>query len=383
MNEPAAPGGSTPLGGTTQEWVRRGLIVWTIIGIGIVAFGAWNVVSLLMGALTPFILGGVLAYLMRPMVRFLCARGLGRGLATAVTVFIGFFLVAALAVVVTPLLAANIVAFINTVPRYWNQLQLAASRLVDSVAALPLPVRNVIDQALTSSGDALRTAATGLAQVLVGAGGFAVVIGFNFFVGFVLAIWFLVDGHNVAKWAVWVLPPALRDDAVAIGLAFNDSFGGYLLGTLFNVATTFVGCGIGFALIGLPYGWIIAFVIGVLAVIPYVGPIAGGIVASLVGLTVSPLTALLTLAIVVAVEQLVDTVVSPFIMGRAVSLHPVAIIFALAVGGALAGFFGVLVSIPVAAALYTVYLYYAERHLTPYDGDPASVAGPESSEENA
>jgi predicted PurR-regulated permease PerM len=151
---------------------------------------------------------------------------------------------------------------------------------------------------------------------------------------------------------------------------------------------TFLGCGVGFMLIGLPYGWFIAAGIGILDVIPYIGPIAGGIVATMIGFLAGGwVLALLTLIVVLIVQQSVDSVISPIVMGKSVSLHPVAILLALGLGGALAGFFGILISIPVAAAIYTVYLYYAEMHLGPRladaPGDGADDGTPRPAKESA
>ncbi len=120
--------------------------------------------------------------------------------------------------------------------------------------------------------------------------------------------------------------------------------------------------------------------IGILDVIPYIGPIIGGIIATAIAFLTGGWTmALLVLIIVLIVEQTVDSVISPIVMGSAVSLHPVAILLALGLGGALAGFFGVLISIPAAAAIYTVYLYYAGRGLGSWDEfDPTAFSAPAS-----
>jgi predicted PurR-regulated permease PerM len=85
---------------------------------------------------------------------------------------------------------------------------------------------------------------------------------------------------------------------------------------------------------------------------------------------------IITLVIVIVVEQAVDSVISPMVMGKSVSLHPVAILFALGIGGALGGFFGILLAIPVAAAIYTVYLYYRRKEPDALDGYYDDEPGP-------
>jgi predicted PurR-regulated permease PerM len=124
----------------------------------------------------------------------------------------------------------------------------------------------------------------------------------------------------------------------------------------------FVGMAVGFNVLGVPYAWALAALCGLLAVIPIVGGIVGGIIATLVALTVSPQLALWTLVVVLIVEQTVDSVIEPIVLGESVRLHPLAILFALAIGGAIAGVFGMIAAIPASAAAYTVYLYFARKY---------------------
>ena len=84
--------------------------------------------------------------------------------------------------------------------------------------------------------------------------------------------------------------------------------------------------------------------------------------ATLVALTVSTKLAVMTLIVVLIVEQTVDSVIEPIVMGDAVRIHPLAILFALAIGGAIAGVLGMIAAIPIAAAAYTIYLYFARKY---------------------
>jgi predicted PurR-regulated permease PerM len=187
-------------------------------------------------------------------------------------------------------------------------------------------------------------------------------VAFDLFLGFIIAIWFMLDGAGVSKWSLSVLPQAWRKDASEVGIAFDKAFGGFIRGSIIDMSLMFAGMAIGFNLLNVPYAWALATLCGVLGVIPIVGGIIGGVVATLVALTVSPQLAGLTLIVVLVVEQAVDSVIAPIVMGEAVRLHPLAILFSLAIGGAVAGLFGMIVAIPTAAAIYTVYLYFARKY---------------------
>jgi predicted PurR-regulated permease PerM len=390
MVETDAPGGTPDqhVAGPQRVWVHRATVAWALVGILVlVAAGTWMFLKIA-DALVPFVVGGLIAFLARPLLRLFMKLRFPRGLAVLATFVLVLVVIGGAIWLIVPLVGAQFTQFIRELPSYWQQIQQWLSQLTADLRILPDAAKQAIDQVLSQTGQSVRETVTAIGQFMLAAGGGALGFGFNVFLGFILAIWFLLDGPGIAKWCIWVLPPSWRDDAEQIGHAFNDSFGGYIRGTIINMTITFLGCGVGFMLIGLPYGWFIAAGIGILDVIPYIGPIAGGIVATFIGFIAGGwVLALLTLIIVLIVQQSVDSVISPIVMGKSVSLHPVAILLALGLGGALAGFFGILISIPVAAAIYTVYLYYAERHLGPRlseaSGDGPDDDTPRPAEENA
>ena len=353
--------------GTREEWNRRAAITWTSVGWVVLAACAAFVFLRVADALAPFVVGALISFLCRPLMRMFVRMRLPRWAAVLATFVLVVAVAAGAVVLLVPQIWTQLLQLMASLPSYWQQLQALVSKALAQVKLLPGPARSAVDQVLSSVGQNVDQAATSILQFVIAAGGSALGFGFNIFLGFILSIWFLLDGPGISRWFLWIIPPAWHDDAYAMGHAFNDSFGGYIRGTVINMTITFVACAIGFAVVGLPYGWFVALAIGILAVIPYLGPILGAIIASAIGFTVSPWLGVITLVIVIVVEQAVDSVISPLVMGKSVSLHPVAILFALAVGGALGGFFGILLAIPMAAAIYTVYLYY--RRKAP-DADP-------------
>lgn len=122
----------------------------------------------------------------------------------------------------------------------------------------------------------------------------------------------------------------------------------------------------------MPYGWFLAFLIAILDFIPYVGPILGGTLAILVGLTVSPTMALMAGGIMSLGEQFTDSFLGPIIMGKAVTLHPVAVLFSLTIGIAIAGFAGAILAIPVAGVVHTTYAY-CKNKANPEDSSATAV----------
>jgi predicted PurR-regulated permease PerM len=344
---------------STESWVRRGRITWTYVGILILVIaGAWLFRTVLASIFT-FVIGGFLAFLLRPVVSLLMRWKLSRGLAVLVTALLLVVLIVVALAVILPNVAAEVQQIAKALSAQQEQLKAAATT---AASQLPSSAQSSMAQAqqdaAAKAASAAKDLAIGLVSVLSDVAGLA----FDLFLGFIIAIWFMLDGSGVAKWSLSVLPPAWRKDASEVGTAFDNAFGGFIRGSIIDMSLMFAGMAIGFNLLHVPYAWALAVLCGLLGVIPIVGGIIGGAIATLVALTVSPQLAGLTLVVVLIVEQTVDSVIAPIVMGDAVRLHPLAILFSLAIGGAIAGLFGMIVAIPAAAAVYTVYLYFARKY---------------------
>jgi predicted PurR-regulated permease PerM len=146
-----------------------------------------------------------------------------------------------------------------------------------------------------------------------------------------------------------------------IANSFDKSFSGYLIATAINCSIIFVLDGIGFTIVGLPNPWLFAAMDAIVGVIPYVGSILSFVVAVVVGLAVSPAVGIGTGLVQFAVDQIVYSGIGPIVAGKTVVLHPVMVIFALSVGAAIAGFWGAILALPVAAAIRVIYIYYRDR----------------------
>ena len=114
--------------------------------------------------------------------------------------------------------------------------------------------------------------------------------------------------------------------------------------------------------------------VAILGIIPYLGSILSFVLAVVAGLIVGPQLGIETGLIVFAVDQTVYSFIGPIVAGKTVTLHPVMIIFALSIGAALAGFLGAILSIPIAAAIRVIYIYYRDRDAAQSATGPAASA---------
>ncbi len=277
---------------TQPNWALRNSKAWTVVAILLLlAAAAWGLVFIL-EALIPFIWGGFIAFLVRPIITKF-ERRMSRGSAVATTFILILVVSVLLAVLLVPRLVENLQSFAADLPGKVQQAQENAAVVSDKLN-LPPAVKSAITTAADGMASEFRAAMQSIVQFMLAAGGAAVGLGFDIFLGFIIAIWLMLGGSSLSKWSLSVMPPAWRDGAWEIGTSFDRSFGGFIRGSVIDMSVLFVGCAIGFYAIGLPYSTFLALIVGLLGVIPFVGSILGGLIAIVVGFTVSPTVGVLT-----------------------------------------------------------------------------------------
>lgn len=198
--------------------------------------------------------------------------------------------------------------------------------------------------------------------------------------GLVIAFWVLMELPAIGRETRRLIGPKHAEDAEFFHATFTRVMGGYIKGTLLQCAIIGVGCGILFAVAGVPNAAVLGLITGVMNIIPIIGPWIGGALAAIVAIFAGPVTAAIALIGTIIIQQLVYTFISPKIMANSVDIHPALTLFALMVGSALGGamsgllgsLVGMLASIPLVAVAKSVFVYYFEkktgRHLVAEDG---------------
>ncbi len=176
---------------------------------------------------------------------------------------------------------------------------------------------------------------------------------------FFVTIFFLLDGRGIWTWVVGLLPRQVRERTHQAGRRGLVTLSSYVRTQILVAFIDAVGIGIGAAVIGLPLVVPMAALVFLGAFIPFVGAIVTGVIAVLVALVVKGwVMALVMLGVVLLVQQIEGHILQPFLMGRAVSLHPVAVLLSVTAGTVLGGIVGALFAVPVVAVLNTVILYF-------------------------
>lgn len=349
---------------------RVALLIFAAIVVGVVLY-------LGRSALTPFIVGALLIYILDPAVDFLArrriaGRRLPRGLAVLIVYVITFFVVVeGLALLLSPLIG-QILDFVRDLPRLMAALEDVAAQFRETYGTLDLPpaIRDFVDQFLADIGRGAGDFGLGslvpIARTLLGtAAGF-----FGFLIIPIWAFYILRDRVRLAAQFDAALPPTWRPDVWAVVTIVERVVGRWIraqivLGLIVGIATYLGLLALGWFVDPrfLQFAVLLAVIAGLLELLPIIGPIIAMIPTLLVALTTAdPFVSLVSvLVLYTAVQQVENAVLVPKIQGEAVELHPSVVIFALIIGGAIAGLPGAIFSIPLTAAARNVYRYLFRR----------------------
>lgn len=319
---------------------------WRLLVIGGVLAGLVWLVARLQVIIVPVALATMVAALMLPAVDWLDRRGAPRGGAVALVILGGAGIFGGIMTFVVSQFVSGLPSLVEQVTRSIDSLR---SWLIEGPAHLS---REQIDNAGNTAIKALRdnqeklttgalsTAAT-LTEIITGA----------FLVLFTL-IFLLHGGRNIYGFVTRIVPAGARERVRDAGRAGFGSLIGYVRATFLVALVDAVGIGTGLAIMGVPLALPLASLVFLGAFIPLVGAVISGLLAVIVALLAKGFVyALITLGLIIAVQQLEAHVLQPFVMGRAVAIHPLAIVLAIAAGGVLAGIVGALLAVPLLAFL--------------------------------
>jgi predicted PurR-regulated permease PerM len=187
-------------------------------------------------------------------------------------------------------------------------------------------------------------------------------------------LFILIDGHGMWAWTVRLFPKRARVAVDRSGRVGWTTLTSFVRVQIFVAAVDAVGIGVGALILGLPLAIPIAVAVFLGSFIPIVGAVATGVLAVFVALIYKDVViALIMLAIVLLVQQVEGHVLQPLVMGSAVKVHPVAVVFAVAGGSFLAGIPGALFAVPVVAVLNVMIRYIASGRWRTDPGVPMSV----------
>lgn len=355
--------------------LTRQMTFWLLTFIGVIV-SLW----ILREILLPFVAGMALAYLLDPTTSRLERFGVERFIAALVMIGLVVLAFIFLVLLIAPILGTQLWQFIDNMPGYASRLQ---ALITDPNREW---LRKIVGEGITETqvGDLVRQGAGWLATFLrsLWSGGQALISIFSLFVVTpIVAYYLLSDWSRMIDVVDGWVPLHQRETVRALGREINAAIAGFvrgqtavclILGSFYAVSLTVAG---------LNFGLLIGLVSGLITFIPYVGSMTGLVLAG--GVAIAQFfpewVPIVTVLTIFFVGQFVEGyVLQPKLVGESVGLHPVWLIFALFAFGYLFGFVGLLLAVPLAAAIGVLLRFGLRQYLASpfYTGETVSPAKP-------
>ncbi|MCE8516219.1 AI-2E family transporter [Ruegeria pomeroyi] len=329
-------------------------------GVATVIFVA--VLYLLGDVLLPFVIGGAIAYFVDPVADRLERLGLSRSAATAVITVASVLLFVLMVLMVVPALIAQMIDLINVLPQLFQDLRTFVSTHFPSV----LDRESNAHQMIASVMETLKSRSGDLLKTLAGSVGSAINVVLLLVIVPVVAVYLLLDWDRMIARIDQLLPldhaPVIRRLAGEIDAVLASFVRG--MGTVCLILGTYYA--VALMIVGLQFGLVVGLIAGLVTFIPYLGALIGGALA--IGLALFQFwgdwLSIGLVAAIFALGQVVEgNLLTPKLVGSSVGLHPVWLLLALSVFGALFGFVGMLIAVPVAAALGVLARFATGQYL--------------------
>jgi len=307
----------------------------------------------IMDIVNPFIVSAFIAYLLNPLVSKMEVKGIKRsfGILIIYIIFISFLFFICFYMI--PVLIKDIAELLNNLPGYTMKFRNTIIFLQDkySKSGLPAGMKNTIDNNLVK----LEYFTTGLLESFIATIISALSKLLSIALIPILLYYFLKDFRAITDKVKLFIPRKYRKQVSRISKSIDDVFGNYIrtqiiLSIIIAVMTT-----IALLFLKVDFALIIGIINGITNIIPYFGPLIGAVPAVLIALLQSPIKALYTVIILTIIQQIESDIICPKIMSESVGLHPLTVIFALIIGGETFGAAGLILGVPVAAALKIIY----------------------------
>ena len=362
---------------------RERILTFTITGILVVLFyfllknfgTLWAFINKILGALSPFIIGAIFAFIFIPLRRKIengwfknlnFKPGTKRKLAVLICVVIMIIALVAFFWILIPqladsisLFAASFDGYVETASNWIEQLNNADSKYVEMF-------KSMID----SAGEKVTAWLTGESGGLIAIFSYSVSLAMgimNFFMGLIIFIYILLDEEKIRRQFRSMLYAAcskdFADKVMKVVKLTSDTFSSFLFGKFLDSLIIGIITYIVVVIMKLPYAPLIAVVIGVTNMIPVFGPFLGAVPCTLILLIIDFWMAVEFVIFAIILQQIDGNIIGPRILGKSVGLPQIWVMFALLMGGALFGFVGMLVGVPCFSVIYTLVGEAVEKSL--------------------
>ena len=344
-------------GETTSERLKRvALVIWITLGFLALTWVFIRIVNSVRIIWLPLVFSGGLVFLLNPLVNAFQRLRIPRIVGTFLAFFTLIALLVAVGFLLVPVVQQQSEDFAEQLPNLYDTILLwleeTGQRFNVDIGPPPTldvvqawiqdpanqeTIQQVIGNFGSFGGDLIRGVAELLAVMILTP---------------LLALYILIDLPRSKGLAIELTPPPHREEVVFVAGQVVTALGSFVRGQLLVALIVGLAGSLGLWILDIPFWLIIGILSGILNLVPFAGPIVGGALAALVALVDGSLTkALIAVAIFTLIQQMDNHIITPLVQRARVQLSPMVIVLALIIGGSLAGLLGVLVAVPLTAAI--------------------------------
>lgn len=353
------------------KWYYRiGFILLLLIAIYVllkIRFVWLPVLKVALIVLLPFFIGAFITYLLHPIVEKLHEKGLHRGLAIFLIYFlffggIGFSLYKGI-----PVFIAQLKDLSESAPIFAEQYRSWIKLIQSHTSQWPDGLQGKMNDGIDAFERKLDTILTLFIGFLVNFLNSAVILMVIPFIAF-----YMLKDFHLIKRAVWYMTPKKwRRQGARFLRDVDESLGSYIRGQLLVCLILGGISSLLFWMFHLRYPLLLGMIVGLTDLIPYFGPIIGAVPAVIIAATTSAKLVVITIAIIFVIQFLEGNILSPYIVGRSLRMHPLMIMLAITAGGEIGGLIGLILSVPALVVL-RVAIVHAKNHFIRGKAKPSS-----------
>lgn len=310
--------------------------------------------SFLWRLFAPFLISCLIAYLLYPIIEHLHDQfNIPKGVAILSIYLLFFGGIGYLIYRVYPMFIIQLRDLNEHLPQLISMYENLIYQLYESTSFLPETVHDKID-------DLIKTVETNLEDILGKlVGGFTKIFDIIVLLTVipVLVFYFLKDYHKIKTFLKHFIPKKYDEQVSKLIHSIDENLGSYIRGQLFICFFVAVFTFIIFYILGIKYALLLAIIIGLTNIIPYFGPIIGAIPAVALTLTVSTKLVIFVILTILVIQLVESNLLQPYIVGKSINIHPIAIIFALLLGAQISGVWGMILAVPALTIIKEIIVH--------------------------
>ena len=315
----------------------------------------------LLKVISPFFIGFVLAWLLRPLVKKINEKINNNTISSILTFAIFVLLILGLLYFFIPTFYNEVNELMGMLPSLVERATNKINNIFNNFQQSGLNLSEFKNKVLATITNYSIDIASVLPNKII-----SLVISLfsgigTFGMGLIIGLYLLIDYDNIGEHVKKLIPPKIEEDVLYLANRISCEVRKCVNGTFVVALMVLICDSLGFALVGLRAPLLFGVICGITDLIPFIGPYIGGVTAVIVGITQDPLIGIGTLIICVIVQIIENYILQPIVMSKASQTHPVLIIIALLVFGHFFGIIGMILATPILTLLKVLVLFTIDK----------------------